>query len=88
MVECVHIMLQDIHEHSDWVPWPEGSIYVMKTMITATTMISENISQLTGDDKRRSPMVYIVVRSNIKVVNRLTSSVLQFKLISVGHVIT
>ena len=86
MFECVHIMLQDIHEHSDWIPRPDGSVYVMKTMITTKTMLCENIFQSIEDERRKSRLSHDKVVHH--VVHRLTHDVLQFKLISVRHVIT
>ena len=85
---CVRNMLQNIHKHSDWIPRLVCSTYVVKTMITTKIMISENISQSTEEERRRIPLVHVMVRSYIKVVHHLTCSVLQFKLISVRHVIT
>lgn len=85
MSECVNIKLQDIYELSDWVPRPDGSIYVMKTMITTKIMKCENSLQSIENERRKSPIVYVVTRSYITLY---IICVLQFKLISVRHVIT
>ena len=39
MSECVNIMPQENSEYSNWIPQPNGSIYVMKGVITAESPI-------------------------------------------------
>lgn len=46
--ECVHIVLQENLECSDWIFQPDGSNYVMKRVITAKSLICDEFFQSTG----------------------------------------